>query len=261
MALINEEIRGKVAIVTGGSTGIGRHLVEALAVAGFQVAFSYRSSAEAAESLRSDLSSRGLSVLAVRCDVGKSVDVERFYAEVVSQLGVPDLLVNNAGIQTWSPMLELAEGDWDNVIATNLKGTFLNTKHAAKLMVAAGKGGTIVNIGSGCNKLAFPRLVDYTASKGGIEQLTKVSAVELGPHGITVNCVAPGAIMTERTDEEAPDYAATWSKITPLRRVGVPADISGPVIFLATKAASFITGQTIWVDGGVFTQAAWPYPT
>ncbi len=147
---------------------------------------------------------------------------------------------------------------WDNVIRTNLKGCFLNTKAAARLMIDSGKPGSIVNIGSGCNKLAFPNLVDYTASKGGIEQFTKVSAVELGPHAIRVNCVAPGAVSTERTHEEAADYSDKWSKITPLRRVGTPEDITGPVIFLTTNAASFITGQTIWVDGGVFSQANWP---
>jgi 3-oxoacyl-[acyl-carrier protein] reductase len=145
------------------------------------------------------------------------------------------------------------------VIRTNLKGCFLNTQAAGRLMKASGRGGAIVNLGSGCNKLAFPRLVDYTASKGGIEQLTKAAAVELGPFGITVNCVAPGAIATERTAAEAPDYAAAWSPITPLRRVGTPADVAGVVLFFASAAAAFVTGQTLWVDGGVFTRASWPY--
>jgi NAD(P)-dependent dehydrogenase (short-subunit alcohol dehydrogenase family) len=168
--------------------------------------------------------------------------------------------VNNAGTQTWAPLLELQERDWDSVLRTNLKGCFLNTQAAARLMVAAGRGGAIVNIGSGCNKLAFPNLVDYTASKGGIEQLTKSAAIELGRFGIRVNCVAPGAIEIERTAEETPNYAASWSPITPLGRVGTPEDIAGPVLFLAGPAARFVTGQTIWVDGGLFTRAAWPYP-
>jgi len=120
-------------------------------------------------------------------------------------------------------------------------------------------GGRIVNIGSGCNKLAFPKLVDYTASKGGIEMFTKVAAVELGPYRITVNCVAPGAIEIERTRQEAGDYAGTWARLTPLGRVGYPADVARAVVFLASDAADFITGQTLWVDGGLFSKPAWPY--
>jgi NAD(P)-dependent dehydrogenase (short-subunit alcohol dehydrogenase family) len=122
-------------------------------------------------------------------------------------------------------------------------------------------GGSIVNVGSGCNKLAFPRLVAYTASKGGIEMFTKESAVELGPYGIRVNCIAPGAIESERTRQEDPDYAGTWLKLTPLRRAGTFADIAPTVAFLCSKGASFISGQTIWIDGGLFTQAQWPYKT
>lgn len=250
-----------LAIVTGGSTGIGHHLVLALAEAGYAVAFSYRSSPGAADANVKRLEDRGHPVFAARCDVGKSADVEAFH-DAVEQWhgGAPHLLVNNAGIQTWAPLLELTEERWDEVIATNLKGCFLNTQAAARRMKASAHGGSIVNIGSGCNKLAFPNLVDYTASKGGIEQFTKSAAVELGRYGITVNCVAPGAIATERTAEEAPDYAAAWSPITPLGRVGIPEDVAGPVLFFASPGARFVTGQTLWVDGGAFTRAAWPYP-
>ncbi len=132
---------------------------------------------------------------------------------------------------------------------------------AAKAMIAAGQPGSIITLGSGCNKIAFPKLVDYTTSKGGIEQFTKVAAVELGPHNIRVNCIAPGAIATARTAAEAPDYDATWARVTPLRRVGTPQDLTGPLLFLISDAAAFVTGQTLWVDGGVFSQANWPYET
>jgi 3-oxoacyl-[acyl-carrier protein] reductase len=250
----------RLAIVTGGSTGIGRHLVKALASAGYAVAFSYRSSRSEADELLDDLGAAEAPALAVQCDAGVKVEVDSFYAAVGSwHAEAPSLLVNNAGLQTWAPLLDLPEDRWDDVIRSNLKGCFLNTQAAGRLMAQSGRGGAIVNIGSGCNKLAFPRLVDYTASKGGIEQLTKVAAVELGPFGITVNCVAPGAIATERTALEAPDYAARWAPITPLGRVGTPEDVGGVVLFLASPAASFVTGQTIWVDGGVFTRASWPY--
>ncbi|GAH37449.1 unnamed protein product, partial [marine sediment metagenome] len=154
---------------------------------------------------------------------------------------------------------QLGEADWDRVIRTNLKGCFLNTQKAARMMIAAGEGGAIVNIGSGCNKIPFPSLVDYSASKAGIDQFTRSAAMELGPHGITVNCVAPGAIEVERTRLESPDYHEVWSRITPLRRVGTPADVAAAVLFLCSDRASFITGQTLGVDGGVFTRPNWPY--
>lgn len=249
----------RFAIITGGSSGIGRHLVSAFAAEGYDVAFSYLGAVEDAETTVAGASGGGR-VMAATCDVGDAAAVERFVTEAEAWAGqAPDVLVNNAGIQTWSPLLELSEERWDAVIRTNLKGTFLNTQIVARHMVGAGKGGSIINIGSGCNKHAFPRLVDYTASKGGVEQFTKVAAVELGPSGIRVNCVAPGAIETERTKAEAPDYAETWGAVTPLRRVGTPEDIAGPVLFLASEAAAFVTGQTIWVDGGVFSQPQWPY--
>ncbi|WP_337268292.1 SDR family NAD(P)-dependent oxidoreductase [Oryzifoliimicrobium ureilyticus] len=250
----------KLAVVTGASTGIGRVLAKALSRSGFAVAFSYRSHEDAAVTLVNEIEEAGGRSIGIDCDVADRAQVVDFFDHVSAWHGAPPaVLVNNAGVQTWSPLLDLDEASWDKVIATNLKGCFLNTQCAAKLMVAAGQGGAIINIGSGCNKIAFPNLVDYTASKGGIEQLTKVSAVELGPYGITVNCIAPGAIMTDRTAEESPDYPETWSKLTPLGRVGRPEDIAGPVIFLTTPAASFITGQTIGVDGGLFSKPAWPY--
>ena len=197
---------------------------------------------------------------AMRCDVGVKSDVDQFFAAVEKWRGAPDLLVNNAGVQTWASLLELKEEDWDRVIRTNLKGCFLNTQAAAQLMIRMEKPGSIINLGSGCNKLAFPNLVDYTASKGGIEQFTKVAAVELGRHGIRVNCVAPGAIEIERTKSEEDGYSEKWSPITPLGRVGQCEDVAGVVLMLESELARFVTGQTIWVDGGVFSRAPWPYP-
>ena len=178
---------------------------------------------------------------------------------VLAQLGVPLVLVNNAGVQTWKSLLELAEEEWDRTLRTNLKGTFLCTQRAARHM-AQRRQGSIINIGSGSNKAPFPNLVDYTSSKGGIEMFTRVAAVELGGYGITVNCVAPGCIEIERTRAEAPDYAATWTPLTPLGRIGAVTDVAPAVLFLASPSARFITGQTLYVDGGLWTQVPWPYP-
>jgi short-subunit dehydrogenase len=248
----------KVAVVTGACTGIGLEIAAALAAAGWDLAITCLPGTAEAEQVADDLRRRGANVLLCECDAGIKREVDPFYARLKAWRGAPDLLVNNAGVQTRSALLDLSEADWDRVIQTNLKGCFLNTQAAARLMVERGQGGAIVNLGSGCNKLAFPGLVDYTASRGGIEQFTKVSAVELGPQGIRVNCVAPGAIETARTRRELPEYGASWARITPLRRIGTAQDIPPLVLFLASPGAAFITGQTIWVDGGVFSQANWP---
>jgi NAD(P)-dependent dehydrogenase (short-subunit alcohol dehydrogenase family) len=247
-----------IAVVTGGNRGLGRGMALALAREGFDVAFSYTTGEAEAGSLTAELETLGRRALGMVADAGIKAEVEAFYAAVAAWGGAPDVLVNNAGVQTWAPLLELAEEDWDRVIRTNLKGCFLNTQAVARMMVAAGKGGAIVNLGSGCNLLAFPRLVDYTASKGGIEQLTKVSALELGPHGIRVNCVAPGSIETDRTRAETADYAGQWGPLTPMRRVGAVEEVADAVAFLAGPRAAFISGQTLMVDGGLFARAVWP---
>ncbi len=250
----------RLAVVTGASQGIGREIAVTLAANGWDLAFSFIGDESKAEEVRTLISAAGGKALGVVCDAGVKKEVLGFFDQIIATFGrAPDLLVNNAGIQTWAPLLELAEEDWDRVLRTNLKGCFLNTQRAAQLMVEQGKRGAIINIGSGCNKTPFPRLVDYTASKGGIEQFTKVAALELGSHGIRVNCVAPGAIELERTKAESPQYAETWARLAPLKRVGQPMDVAKAVIFLAGEQADFITGQTIYVDGGVFSMPSWPY--
>jgi NAD(P)-dependent dehydrogenase (short-subunit alcohol dehydrogenase family) len=255
---MSERLEGQTALVTGASRGVGKGIALELARAGCNVAVNYCSNPGLAEQTVAEIKQLGIEALAVRADVRSIKEVEDMFKLVVNHFHHLNIMVNNAGVQTWKPLLELSERDWDLVIDTNLKGTFLCTKYAAKHMKEKG-GGVIVNIGSGSNKVPFPHLSSYTASKGGIEMLTRVAAVELGRYGIRVNCVAPGAIEIERTRLEDPNYAATWGKITPLGRVGTPADVGAAVVFLASDDASFISGQTIWVDGGLFTQASWPY--
>jgi NAD(P)-dependent dehydrogenase (short-subunit alcohol dehydrogenase family) len=252
------EASGSTAVVTGGNEGLGREMVLALARRGWDVAFNYVSGPDSAASLIDEVEALGRRALAMRSDVGIKADVEDFYAALDDWGGLPNVLVNNAGVQTWSSLLDLSESDWDRVIRTNLKGTFLHTQAAGRRMAMSGKGGAIVNLGSGCNLLAFPRLVDYTASKGGIEQFTKVAALELGPHGIRVNCVAPGAIETDRTRAEVDNYAGIWSPITPLRKVGTVGDVAAAVAWLVGPESAFVSGQTLLIDGGVFSQAVWP---
>ena len=249
---------GKAAVVTGASKGVGRGIALALARAGCDVAVNYHSDEAGAQATVAEIQSLGRRAISVAGHVGKAENIDAMLRQATQAFGRLQIWVNNAGVQVWKPLLELAEEEWDRVINTNLKGTFLGTQCAAVHMKQFG-GGRIINIGSGSNKIPFPNLVSYTASKGGIEMLTKVSAVELGPYGITVNCVAPGAIEIERTKQEAVDYAGAWAPLTPVRRIGYPVDVAQAVCFLASDEASFITGQTVYVDGGLFVQGPWAY--
>jgi len=242
-------LAGKTALVTGANGAIGREISRALAREGAHVIVNYFEDRAGAEALAGAVGGT-----AIYADIGNSGDVDK----MIAGFSRIDILVNNTGIQTFSPLLDLPESDWDRVIRTNLKGCFLCTQRVGRLMKQNG-GGRIINLGSGSNKTAFPGLSSYTATKGAIEMLTKVAAAELGAYGITVNCVAPGAIETERTKLETPDYAGTWAKLTPLGRVGTPEDVARAIVFFASDAAAFITGQTLWVDGGLFSKPAWPY--
>jgi NAD(P)-dependent dehydrogenase (short-subunit alcohol dehydrogenase family) len=252
-------LESKTALVTGASKGVGKGIALELARCGCDVAINYNSDRAGAEATVAEIKSLGRVALPVQADVGKAADVDRMFAEVAGRFTRLDILVNNSGTQVWKPLLELTEEEWDRVIDTNLKGCFLCTQRAARRMKDHG-GGRIVNIGSGCNQIPFPNLVSYTASKGGIEMFTKVAAVELGRYGIAVNCVAPGAIEIERTKLEATDYGATWASRTPLGRVGQPLDVARAVVFFAGENGNFVTGQTLLVDGGLFTHPNWPYP-
>jgi NAD(P)-dependent dehydrogenase (short-subunit alcohol dehydrogenase family) len=253
-----KRLAGRFALVTGASKGVGKGIALELGREGCAVAVNFHHDAKGADIAVAELKSLGAEAFAVQGNVGDSSSVRAMFDAVFSRFPRLDALVNNAGIQTWKPLLELTEEEWDRVLDTNLKGSFLCTQRAALSMKETG-GGSIINLGSGCNKWPFPNLVDYTASKGGIEQFTKVAAVELGRYRVRVNCVAPGAIEIERTKEEAGDYAGTWSKLTPMGRIGLPADVGRAVVFLVSPEAEFITGQTVWVDGGLFTRPPWPY--
>ena len=250
----------KTALVTGASKGVGRGIAVGLASAGWDVIVNYNGDRDGAEETAASVREIGRQSWTSQANVGNSADVNRMFAELDElDAGPLRLLVNNAGVQTWCSLLDLKEEDWDRVINTNLKGTFLCTQQAAHRMIQHAQGGSIINIGSGANKRPFPNLVDYSASKGGINQLTQVAAVELGPQKIRVNCVAPGAIEIERTKQEANDYAGTWAPITPMQRIGLPEDVARACVFLASDDAEFVTGQTLYVDGGLLTQAMWPY--
>lgn len=251
-------LENRTALVTGASRGVGKGIALELAQAGCKVAVNFYPDDDAAARTVAEIRALGVEAFEIKADVSESKDVDRMFDSVLSKFRHLNILVNNAGVQTWAPLLELKESEWDRDIDTNLKGCFLCTQLAGRHMKDY-SGGAIINIGSGCNKVPFPRLAAYTASKGGIEMFTKAAAVELGPYAIRVNCVAPGAILIERTQQESGNYEKTWGSAAPLGRVGLPADVGHAVVFLASEKASYITGQTVWVDGGAFTKPNWPY--
>lgn len=252
------QIKG-TALITGASKGIGKVIAIELARAGMDVAVNYNTDAAGAADTVAQIEAMGRKAVAIQANVGDSASALRLFDQFDSHFNDLSVVVANAAVQTWKPLLELTLEEWDKVLNTNLRGTFIAIQEGARRMVKAGHGGSIITIGSGCNKIAFPRLVDYTASKGGIEMLTKVAAVELGKYKIRVNCVAPGATEVERTKHEAGDYAGTWAPLTPLGRIGLPEDIAKAVLFFASDQSEFVTGQTLGVDGGVLSKPQWPY--
>jgi NAD(P)-dependent dehydrogenase (short-subunit alcohol dehydrogenase family) len=244
-----------IVIVTGAAGGIGRVIATTLASSGWFVVLNDLDH-QSASDVSATISRDGGQSLAIGGDIADENSVEQLFKALEPyRRPQASLLINNAAVQTWASLQTLSVQDWKRTIDTNLTGCFLMTKHFAQF---AADGSSIVNIGSGCNKLAFPNLVDYSASKGGIEMLTKSSALELGQRGIRVNCIAPGAISTDRTAAETDDYDQSWATLTPLQRIGKPEDVANAVMLLADPRASFITGQTINVDGGLFSRAIWP---
>lgn len=251
MALVSLE--GKAAIVTGagrGGRGIGRGIALALAEAGADVVITARTNIADAEAVAEAVRAIGRRGIAITCDVSKTESVDALFEQTVAELGRVDILVNNAGITKDTLLLRMTDEAWDTVIDANLKGTFLCTRAAAKRMLKQ-KFGRIINITSVMGQVGNPGQANYSASKAGIIGFTRTVARELGSRGITVNAVAPGFIesqMTDAIDDKARE--AVLGKI-PLGRLGAPEDVGAVVAFLASDAASYITGQTITVDGGM----------
>jgi len=241
---------GKVAIVTGGSRGIGKAVVQALAEAGARVAFTYRSSASAAEAFRDELAGRGFTVLGFQSDATSFKEAAAVVDAVVAQLGRLDILVNNAGITKDTLLLRMTEEDWDSVIGTNLKGVFNFTKAAIKPMISQ-RAGKIINISSIVGITGNAGQTNYAASKAGIIGFTKSVAKELGSRNIQVNVVAPGYVDTDMTGVLTPEQRKALTDMIPLKRTARPEDVASVVRFLASKDSDYMTGQTVRVDGGM----------
>ncbi|HUL57210.1 MAG TPA: SDR family oxidoreductase [Usitatibacter sp.] len=245
-------LEGKVALVTGAAQGIGLACAQALAAEGASVVLADvngTAAGKAAEALRA----QGRRAAHAACDVSRKADVDRAVAGAVEAFGRLDILVANAGIVHAAEFLDLAEADFDRVIAVNLKGVFLAGQAAARQMVKQGGGGAIINMSSVNAVLAIPNQVPYVVSKGGINQLTKLMSISLAPHGIRVNGIGPGTILTELARTAVLGNREAERKIlsrTPLGRMGEPAEIGSVAVFLASDEASYMTGQTLYPDGG-----------
>jgi len=244
-------LEGKKALVTGASRGIGRAIAIALAEAGADVAVNYSGSEAAAAETAKAIEALGRRAIILKANVGKADEFDAMVKETIDQLGAIDILVNNAGITRDNLIMRMKEEEFDQVIETNLKGVFNGIKAATRPMMKQ-RSGRIINISSVVGVLGNPGQANYVAAKAGVIGLTKASAKELSSRGITVNCVAPGFIQTEMTDKLPEDMRASLAGQIPLARLGDPADIANAVRFLASDAASYMTGQTIHVDGGMY---------
>jgi 3-oxoacyl-[acyl-carrier protein] reductase len=236
---------GKVALVTGGSRGIGAAISRELAEAGARVAVNYRAGQEAAETLAGEIGG-----LAAQADVSSSDEVQGLVERVESELGDLDILVNNAGVTRDTLIARMSDEDWETVIDTNLRGTF-NTSRAVARKMLRRRSGAIVNLSSVVGVHGNPGQANYAASKAGIIGLTKALARELGSRGVRVNAIAPGYISTELTDVLPEAARALILQNTPLGRLGEPGDVAGAVRFLCSDEAAFITGEVLLVDGGL----------
>lgn len=234
----------QVVVVTGGSRGIGKAIAIAFAQRGAKVAV-VATTLEGAKATADEIGGVGFA-----CDVSESESVDALFEAVVTQMGTPSVLVNNAGITRDTLILRMKDEDWDRVIAVNLKGSFNTTRAASKLMMKA-RYGRIINISSVVGIGGAAGQANYAAAKAGLIGLTKSTAKEFGSRGITCNAVAPGYIQTDMTEELPQEFKDFVAKNAPAGRLGAPEDIAPAVLFLASQEASYITGQVLIVDGGL----------
>ena len=244
------DLTGQRAIVTGASRGLGHHFALTLARAGAEVALAARGIDRLEEAVK-EIEGVGGCAVAIQVDVTDGKSVEMCVGTAEKTLGPIDILVNNAGIAVTKPLLEHAEEDWDSVLDTNLKGVWLMAQKVARRMVHCGRGGSIINIASVLGERGISQLPGYCASKGGIINLTRAMAVELAPHGIRVNTIAPGYIETDMNRQFfATQAGQRLIKRIPQRRLGQVEDLDGVLLLLASDASRYMTGSVITIDGG-----------
>jgi 3-oxoacyl-[acyl-carrier protein] reductase len=245
-------LNGKVAIITGASRGIGKSIAQEFIRQGAVVAFTYRSSEEKARALEAELSANGGEVKGFQSDAAQMVEAEKLVNDVIEAFGTVDIVVNNAGITDDTLLMRMSEDQWDRVIDVNLKSCFVLTKAVLRTMLKA-RSGSIINVSSVVGVQGNAGQANYAASKAGILGFTKSVALELGSRNIRCNAIAPGFIETEMTAALDEAMVQGWRDAIPLKRGGKPEDVANLCVFLASDMSSYITGQTICVDGGMIT--------
>ena len=245
-------LESKVAIITGGSRGIGKSICETFAQNGCNVAFTYNNSKDSAEALVKELNSSGIKAKAYKSDASNFDDATKLVEDVLNDFGKIDILVNNAGIKKDNLLMRMEKSDFDSVINTNLSSVFNLTKASIKTFLKQ-RNGSIVNISSVVGVKGNARQSNYSASKAGIIGFSKSIALELGSRNIRSNVIAPGFIETDMTDSLSEDVINSWKESIPLKRGGNPSDVGNACVFLASDLSSYITGQVLHVDGGMLT--------
>jgi NAD(P)-dependent dehydrogenase (short-subunit alcohol dehydrogenase family) len=247
------DLSGQVALVTGTSRGLGQHLARALARAGADLILTSRRRETLAD-FEAEIRSLGRRTVALELDVRERTSIDRMAAEAEASFGQVHILVNNAGCNVRKPALDVTWDDWNLVLDTNLRGSFFVAQAIARGMIARGYG-RMINIGSVTSVFGYAGLAPYGASRGGIRQLTMSLADDWGPHGLTVNCLAPGWFRTAQNAVlyENEEWVKTLVERIPVRRPGVPGDLEGAIVFFASEASRYVTGQTLLVDGGIST--------
>jgi len=247
------DLTGQVVLVTGSSKGIGAGISMRFAEAGALASVHCLTDRAGAETLRDQINQMGKVAVVVQGDVTKREDVERIIARTIDSLGRLDVLINNAGSYPVSPLLDMQDDEWDEVVNSNLRGTYLCTQVAARAMKEQSTGGTIINIASIEAENPASSHAHYVAAKAGVVRFTEAAANELGQYGIRVNCVSPGLIWREGLDEAWPEGVEGYLSSVPLGRLGYSVDVADACLFLASAAARWITGVNLRVDGGVLT--------